>query len=738
MKMIHLISGGDVGGAKTHVLSLLEELSRAHTVLLVCFLEGSFAQEARERGIQTKVLPGNRIGRVCWKLKRIIREGGFELVHCHGSRANLYGFLLKRFLTVPVITTVHSDPKMDYLGRPVGNLIYGTLNRLALRNMDDWVCVSETLRQQLIGGGLNPQNTFCLCNGVKFTDLPPAVDRKRYWADAGLPWTEECVVFGIAARISPVKDIGTLLNAFAKAVRQMPNLRLAIAGDGEQRAEMEHLAKEICPPGTVRFLGWLSDTDGFYSAIDVNLLTSLSEGMPYVIAEGARMRCATIATAVGAVPEIILDGQTGLLIPPAEPDILMEAMLKLSSDRQLRQRLGEALFRKAEQELSVTAMVQRQTDIYRTVFRRRERDGRKRDGVVICGAYGRGNQGDEAILESVLQQLRAEDADLPVHVLSRSPRLTAQQRNVPCVYTFSDWKTRRLMRRSKLYISGGGSLIQDATSTRSLLFYLYSIRTAHRLGCRVMMYGCGIGPVSGRWNRRIAARVMNACVDVITLRDPDSARFLEEMGVTRPEIHVTADPALLQAPSPARTRQFQAYCRQAGLVPEERYCLFCLRPWETVQEQRAAFAQAAEYAYHHFGMIPVFFQLEPDRDREMTEQTAELVSCPKRILPPVTDGSLICSLMGQMQMVVSMRLHALIFASGQGIPLVGISYDPKVTGFLEYLGQPNYVAWDQITGTGLCRLMDRALEDGGGNRLETLRRLAEENGKIAKRLLKEE
>ncbi|MFR8874324.1 MAG: polysaccharide pyruvyl transferase family protein [Oscillospiraceae bacterium] len=113
--------------------------------------------------------------------------------------------------------------------------------------------------------------------------------------------------------------------------------------------------------------------------------------------------------------------------------------------------------------------------------------------------------GDETILEAILQQL-ARDADMPICVMSKTPGQTAKKMNVSSIYTFSHGKTNRRMKHAKLFISGGGSLIQDATSTRSLWFYLYSIWAAHRQKCRVMMYGCGIGPVRKKLNRRLSRR----------------------------------------------------------------------------------------------------------------------------------------------------------------------------------------------------------------------------------------
>ena len=131
MKVITLISGGDVGGAKTHVLSLISGISSSVEVKLVCFREGEFANDARKLGIDTLVMEQNVLS--CLKqLKKIIRREKYDIIHCHGSRGNTIGMLLKHTCKVPVVTTVHSDNRLDYLGRPFGRLVYGNINRFAL------------------------------------------------------------------------------------------------------------------------------------------------------------------------------------------------------------------------------------------------------------------------------------------------------------------------------------------------------------------------------------------------------------------------------------------------------------------------------------------------------------------------------------------------------------------------------------------------------------------------------
>ena len=136
MKVIHLISGGDSGGAKTHVHSLLQNLSQTIDVTMVCFMDGPFAQEARELGIHTVIFSGRNLLSTYRKLRQFILDGGYQIIHCHGARGNMMGALLRRSTGLPVVSTVHSDYRLDYLGRPAARLVYGTTNTVALRLLD--------------------------------------------------------------------------------------------------------------------------------------------------------------------------------------------------------------------------------------------------------------------------------------------------------------------------------------------------------------------------------------------------------------------------------------------------------------------------------------------------------------------------------------------------------------------------------------------------------------------------
>ena len=739
MKVIHLISGGDSGGAKTHVLSLLQNLNKVITAQLVCFRDGPFAEEARQMGIPTEIMGGNNIPRLRRQLTAYIRAGGYQLIHCHGSRANMVGALLRSSTGLPVVSTVHSDYKLDYMGRPLSRLTFGTINAWALRHLDYRIGVSDAMVDLLISRGFAPDRFYAIYNGIDFTPAPPQGDRLPYLRGLGADVDEDSVVVGIAARLNPVKDMSTLVRGFAAGYQKCKRLRLVIAGDGEERDKLASLAKELGVERQVTFAGWISGgMDRFYSALDINALTSLSETFPYALTEGARFHLATVATAVGGIPYLIDTDVNGFLFQPGDWAALGEHLAALGNDDRLRRQMGEKLYEKASTQFSIQKTVDTQLHIYEEIIRRHARPKNVRDGVVICGAYGRGNAGDDAILEAILQEMRGIDPDMPVTVISKDPKSTRLTYRVRSVSRMNIPAWRRAMKRAKLYINGGGSLIQDVTSRRSLWFYLHNIQSAKRSGCQVQMYGCGIGPVTRENHRKLAAEVLNRSVDAITLREPDSLDELRAMGVTQPEILLTADPALtLRRASDDET---DSVLLRAGIPPHGRYICFALRQWKGFEGKAPLFAKAAKYAYETYGLTPVFAAVEKHQDPIAARQAAAGLDIPHYFLDDAGGAGTIIGALSRMELVVAMRLHALIFAAGQGIPLAGVVYDPKVSAFLRYIGQELFTDLDALTEENLREMIDRAAAQAShpeaqAAAVERLQGMERKNVETARRLL---
>ena len=711
MKVIHLISGGDTGGAKTHVHTLLQGLNRHIQADMVCFMDSLFVREAREKGIRVDVIDSRDPIAALKPLRERIDREGYELIHCHGSRGNLVGALLRRSTGLPVVTTVHSDPKLDYMGRPLAALTYGALNAWALRRIPYRIGVSDVMCDRLIDRGFDPQQMFAIYNGIDFTPRRPAMKRREFLDSLGLDWPGDAVIAGIAARLDPVKDMGTLLRGFAIAHERQPLLRLIIAGTGQDEAMLKGLAGQLGVAREVCFAGWLTDTDSFYNALDINTLTSLSETFSYAITEGARFALPTVSSRVGGIPYLINHGANGFLFEPRDHEALGRHLAALAADPELRRRLGNQLLEKGRSEFSIESTIRRQLDIYEIILRRHRREKRERDGVILCGAYGQDNAGDEAVLKAMLAELRAVDPDLPLWVMTRKPAQTRKECRAGAIFTFNIPAFCRRMRKCRLYANGGGSLMQDVTSNRSLWFYLFTLSAAKRMGCKVMMYGCGIGPIRSPGNRRRAGRVIDKNVDVITLRDQASRQELESLGVTRPRIVLAADPAVALPPAPPE--EAEAVLEQAGLRPREgqHYLGVTVRPWPGLENKLSAFAQAIDFAYEKHGLLPVFLPIESPQDITAARQVAALLQkAPAAILPPCSSSELAIALSARMDVALSMRLHTLIFAAARGVPLVGVVYDPKVSAFLDCVDQDLCVQLDRLTAQGLCALLDAAVD----------------------------
>ena len=708
MRVIHLIGGGDTGGAKTHVLNLLKELNQYIDARLFCFRKGDFSEDAAKMGIPIEVIESGNPVVGLQELKRRLEGEKVDIIHCHGARGNLMGNLIKKHLGAPVVTTVHSDYRLDYLGRPVARLSYGTTNMVALRRVNFYIGVSDPMTDILIERGFPAGRIYTIYNGIDFKTPIHTVPKEEFLQSVGMKWEPEDVIAGIAARLSPVKDIPTLLRAMAIACKKNPHLKLLLAGDGEDREKLETMAKDLGIAQKVCFAGWLGDINSFYNAIDINLLTSLSETFPYSLTEGTRMHRATIASNVGGVPVLIDDGVNGLIFQPGDEKQLAQHLLTLANDKELRDTFGERIYEKASREFSIDRMVEHQLEIYDNILRRDARQkAKKRDGTIICGAYGHGNAGDDAILKSIIQSVQELDDTMPITVLAKNTQSIKKRYRVNSLYTFNLPKMFSAMGKSVLYINGGGTLIQNATSRRSLWYYLFTLRLAKFLGNKVDMYGCGIGPVRGERNIRLVKKVLDKSVDTITLREKDSMEELEGFGVKRPEILLSSDPALVL--KPASPLDVDIYLKKHGLAPDGKYICFMLRTWQGFESKAAAFAACADNAYQWYGLTPVFLSLNIFHDTAAAQKVAKHMKSPYHILDDRAEPELLIGLLSRMDVVVSMRLHGLIFSSVSGVPLVGVSYDPKIGSFLKYLGTGSCIDLGDVTGENLDQAVEQAL-----------------------------
>jgi len=598
------------------------------------------------------------------------------------------------------------------------------INAWSLKRMDYYMAVAGRMEQNLIERGFDPQRIFTIYNGLDFSQAS-ALPRP--------PKPEGDIVVGIAARLTPIKNIPTLLKAFSLAYARNPRLRLKIAGIGEDEQSLKTQAKQLGIADRVDFVGWVTDMRGFFSGVDINVLSSFSETFPYSLLEGAFEHCAAIASNTGGMPYLIEHGKTGYLFAPKDAETFADYIYELSIDEKKRRVLSEALFHLAKTKFSLAKMKEDQEEVYAKINKRSKLTGRQ--GAVICGAYGRGNAGDEAILQAIVSQMRQIDTEMPLTVMSRNKSQTRLNYRTNAIYIFNIPAFIINLLKSKIFINGGGSLIQDVTSSRSLLFYLFTLQAAKICGCRIIMYGCGIGPINRKINRLIVSNVLNHTAEIITLRDTVSMTALQEMKVNQPKVIISADPTVNIEKSD-NIALLEAFAIENIPIAQKKIC-FCLRNWPGLDHPEYI-AEAAEYAYSKYGLMAVFLPFEPPRDIEAANRVTDCMHSPYYLCTHRHKVEDIIAMLGSMEVVVAMRLHALILATSGGTPVIGISYDIKVDSFIKDIGSTACIKLNMLTTQGLCAEIDSALANGrsGANMaLQHLRKMEQINIEEARRLI---
>ncbi|MFA6549509.1 MAG: polysaccharide pyruvyl transferase CsaB [Candidatus Margulisiibacteriota bacterium] len=287
--------------------------------------------------------------------------------------------------------------------------------------------------------------------------------------------------------------------------------------------------------------------------------------------------------------------------------------------------------------------------------------------VLLSGYYGFGNIGDEAVLEAIKAGIKTHYPNAQIDILPKD-------RNAwPQIFSkISD---------TDLLISGGGTLFQNATRNRSLLYYLAVVWLAKLMRKQVMILAQGFGPLNGIIYQRLTRYILNK-VDSITVRDEASKAAMQRIGINQPEIKVTADPCFtLEVPG----KEIGAKILQLEGVGTDRPLLgIALRANPANQH----LVPVIEQLVKQYNYYPVFLPFKCPEDIEAAQTLQKELKVPSALIFRVCSVQEMLSLVGNMDLLVGMRLHSLIFSTMNTVPMVGLSYDPKVEAFMQGIGQP--------------------------------------------------
>ena len=398
LRVLHVIGGGDTGGAMSHLLPLLSALEVAGAdIRLLCLGEGGLADEARRRGLTVGVLPMDnpRDTSVLRPLRRLLATGPAEMeatiaggaqtgrsalvrgarwdvVHTHGMRANLPVRLAMRGLRPRpcVFTTVHSDLYLDYAS-PTLARAYQTIDRVTVGFVDKVICVSDDLRSLLVRRGYPAGRLLTIYSGLeglaqqagrrRGVGVPPGDpgDTGDVGRDEPRAGGTRAPRIGTAARLVPVKDVGLLLEAAGFLRRETLDLEVVIVGDGPERARLEADAAALGFGGAARFAGQISDVRSILEQLDVYVVTSVYEGgVSMSVLEAMAQGLPVVAAAGGGVSEAVENNVTGFVVSrDQEREDLAAALAErigvLLRDPELRARMGAAGAQRVQERFTI-------------------------------------------------------------------------------------------------------------------------------------------------------------------------------------------------------------------------------------------------------------------------------------------------------------------------------------------------------------------------------------------------
>jgi glycosyltransferase involved in cell wall biosynthesis len=368
MRVLQLISSAGYYGAENVVVNLAAALRDQGCQPVVGAFHAPGAPEpdilrfARERGVESWSFPcAGKLDRGSVNILR--RElGRFDILHTHGYKANLYGWLASRGLGVGPIATCHNWPNRK------GSLaLYAALDRIILRRFPKVFAVSEGVMELLAQFGIRPPQAAVINNGIdtqRFRDGLP--DLRAEWNLAGK------TVVGTVTRLVPGKGVEVLIASFAALAGEFPGAALVIVGAGPLEEPLRAQAAATGLGDRILFTGARGDMPAVYATLDVFTLASFDEGMPMTVLESMSSGCAVAATSVGAIPRLVRDGSNGLLIPPREQESLTRGLRSLLGDAPLRARLGAEARSTIEREFSAAAMARQYVVHFQSVSQRRK------------------------------------------------------------------------------------------------------------------------------------------------------------------------------------------------------------------------------------------------------------------------------------------------------------------------------------------------------------------------------
>ncbi len=711
-----------IGGAETHVVELARGLKADGHDVTVASNGGVYVEALESAGVKHITVPLHTKNPIAMAksrsiLKKLILKEKFDIVHAHSRiPAFICGALAKK-LPFKFVTSTHAVFKVNSL----------------LSRISDWgehtFAVSCDIKQYLIDNYETPSDNITLTiNGI---------DTEKFSKKEKTDTADSFKVVYVS-RLEPDVALPAFLlcDVAKKLSHEIPGLEICIVGGGTSQSEIAVKAKaanEKIGREVIKLTGPRTDIADIVGQGDVFVgvsraaLEAMSLELPVVLA-GQQGYLGILDEKT--MPSARLTNFTcrGERLPVAD-DIYSDLIDIYKRDKKGRDVLGKLGREEILANYSIKKMVSDHVAAYGKL-----REYRKKRGcdIIISGYYGFENIGDDSLLTSIINGIHERSEDARITVLAKHPRRLAKICGVKTINRFNIPRIALEMRKARLLISGGGSLLQDGTSKKSLYYYVYIMNMAKRMNLKLMLYSNGLGPLRSEFGRRATADILSKA-DYISLREEESLELAKTLSANN-ELRLTADPAFLLEPS--SDEWLRHIMKREGI--EGKFFVASIKDGNNFDgnatEDTAIdiFAGEIRTIAEKYGMTPIFIPMYPSRDNAITDRLAKKCCCGK-IVRGLTASELL-GLLGGAEFVIGTRLHMLIFAASAGVPMLGISYDPKINGFMSYIGEGDRILDIRAPKSGeLVAAIDRLMADSNEVRTklsetsESMRALARED-----------
>jgi glycosyltransferase involved in cell wall biosynthesis len=353
LRVLRVFSRLNIGGPAVHVILLSAGLRPLgyETRLVVgkeSPREGNMLPLAAEKNVTCEAMAG--LGREIAPLSdlralvglhRLMRAWRPDIVHTHTAKAGLLGRLAARATGIPtVVHTYHGHVLRGYFS-PAKTALFRRLETWLAASADALVAVSESVRRDLVDLGIaRAEKIRVIPLGLDLSHLAGILPRGALRSEAGI--SEDAPLVGMVGRLVPIKDAPTFLRAARLVAGERADVRFALVGDGEERAALESLSRELGLDGRVTFFGWRRDLAAVYGDLDVVVNASRNEGTPVALIEALAAGRPVVATRVGGTPDLLGEDERGRLVPPGEPQALAQAVLETLVESEAARRRAQA------------------------------------------------------------------------------------------------------------------------------------------------------------------------------------------------------------------------------------------------------------------------------------------------------------------------------------------------------------------------------------------------------------